>query len=330
MGHHHHGPAGHAHSHGGAGTHRGRLAIVLVLALVSTVGEIIGSWLADSLALWADAGHMFSDAAALGLSLFAAWIAERPPTPEHSYGYRRAEILAALANASTLIAISIVIFFQAIRRFYEPPEVQGAWVMAIAFGSFLVSLLGMAILHRDKSQNLNVHGAWLHMMTDAIGTLAAIGAGGLIYAFGWNWADPVASILIGILVIYSSWALLKEAVAILMERTPGDLDIQAVHAALVGVSGVRAVHDLHAWTITSGMVSLSAHVIVGDDQSTRDVLRAAREILRERFGLDHVTIQVETEGDCGCAVPVDGGCVASAPRGTGEAGHEKCQPDEKH
>jgi cobalt-zinc-cadmium efflux system protein len=273
---------------------------------------------------------MFSDAAALGLSLFAAWIAERPPTPEHSYGYRRAEILAALANASTLIAISIVIFFQAIRRFYEPPEVQGVWVMAIAFGSFLVSLLGMAILHRDKSQNLNVHGAWLHMMTDAIGTLAAIGAGGLIYAFGWNWADPVASILIGILVIYSSWALLKEAVAILMERTPGDLDIQEVHAALVAVSGVRAVHDLHAWTITSGMVSLSAHVIVGDDQSTRDVLRAARETLHERFGLDHVTIQVETEGDCGCAVPADGGCVASVPRRSDEAGHENCQHDDKH
>ena len=139
-----------------------------------------------------------------------------------------------MANATTLIAISIVIFVQAVRRFAEPPEVGGAWVMAIAFGSMLASLTGMAILHRDKSTNLNVRGAWLHMMTDAIGTLAAIGAGGLIWAFGWNWADPVASILIGILVIYSSWALLAEAVGILMERTPAGLDIQAVQSALAG------------------------------------------------------------------------------------------------
>ncbi len=260
---------------------------------------------------------MFSDAAALGLSLFAAWIAERPPTPEHSYGYRRAEILAALANASTLIAISILIFVQAIKRFSEPPAVEGGWVMAIAFGSFLVSLLGMAACcTATDRKNLNVRGAWLHMMTDALGTLAAVGAGGLILAFGWNWADPVASIVIGLLVIYSSWALLKEAVAILMERTPDDLDIEAVRAALAGGPGVREVHDLHAWTITSGMVTLSAHVIVADEQSPRDALRAVRAILHERFGLDHVTIQVETEGDCACAAPSDGGCVALSSRPT--------------
>jgi cobalt-zinc-cadmium efflux system protein len=321
MGHDHHGTGSHSH---GRGAHRGRLAMVLVLALFSTVAEIVGSWLADSLALWADAGHMFSDAAALGLSLFAAWIAERPPTPEHSYGYRRAEILAALVNAATLIAISIVIFIQAIKRFSEPPAVEGGWVMAIAFGSFLVSLLGMALLHRDKSENLNVRGAWLHMMTDALGTLAAVGAGGLILAFGWNWADPVASIIIGLLVIYSSWALLKEAIAILMERTPDDLDIEAVRAALAGGPGVREVHDLHAWTITSGMVSLSAHVIVANEQSPRDALRAAREVLHERFGLDHVTIQVETEGDCDCAAPSDGGCVATARPKENEHTDKKC------
>ncbi|HEY1785426.1 MAG TPA: cation diffusion facilitator family transporter, partial [Pirellulales bacterium] len=173
MGHHHHGTGGHDHGHGHShappGVHRRRLAIVLVLALLSTVGELIGSWFANSLALWADAGHMFSDAAALGLSLFAAWIAERPPTPEHSYGYRRAEILAALANGTTLIAISIVIFVQAIARFSHPHPVEGIWMMAVAFASLLVSLLGMALLHGGKSENLNVHGAWLHMMTDAVG-----------------------------------------------------------------------------------------------------------------------------------------------------------------
>jgi cobalt-zinc-cadmium efflux system protein len=321
MGHHHHPAEAHGHHHG-HGAHRNRLAIVLVLALVSTFAEIVGSWLADSLALWADAWHMFLDAAALGLSLFAAWIAQRPATPEHSYGYRRAEILAALANGTTLIAISIVIFFQAVMRFSDPHPVEGGWIMAIAFGSLIVSLLGMAILHGGKSENLNVHGAWLHMMTDAVGTLAAIGAGGLIWAFGWDWADPVASILIGLLVIYSSWALIKEAVGILMESTPTDLDIDAVRAALAGGPGVCEVHDLHAWTITSGMVSLSAHVIVADDQSPPAALRAIREILHERFGLDHVTIQIETEGDCACAVPSDRDCVASPPQPT--AG----QPDE--
>ncbi|HTU24251.1 MAG TPA: cation diffusion facilitator family transporter [Pirellulales bacterium] len=309
MGHHHH-----AHGdgcHHGRGVHRRRLAIVLVLALATTVAEIVGSWLADSLALWADAGHMFSDAAALGLSLFAAWIAERPPTPEHSYGYRRAEILAALANGTTLIAISIVIFVEAVMRFSHPHPVEGGWMIAIAFGSLLSSIVGMALLHSGKEENLNVRGAWLHMMTDAVGTLAAAGAGGLIWAFGWEWADPVASILIGMLVIYSSWALMKEAIAILMERTPGDLDIEAVRAALAGGPGVREVHDLHAWTITSGMVALSAHVIVADDQSPPATLRAIRKALHEGFGLDHVTIQVETEGDCACSPHTDGGCVIS-------------------
>jgi cobalt-zinc-cadmium efflux system protein len=310
VGHHHHAPGGHCHSHG-AGAHQSRLAIVLVLALVSTVGEIVGSWMANSLALWADAGHMFSDAAALGLSLFAAWIARRPATPEHSFGYRRAEILAALANGTTLIAISIVIFIQAVMRFSHPHPVEGVWMMVIAFGSLAVSLIGMALLHSGKSENLNVHGAWLHMMTDAVGTLAAAGAGGLIWAFGWEWADPVASILIGLLVIYSSWALIKEAIAILMESTPAGLDIEAVRAALASGPGVRQVHDLHAWTITSGMVSLSAHVIVDDEQSPRVALRAIREILHERFGLDHVTIQIEPDGDCGCDIPADGGCVVS-------------------
>lgn len=321
MGHHHHPADGHTHHHG-HGAHSSRLAIVLVLALVSTAAEIFGSWLADSLALWADAGHMFSDAAALGLSLFAAWIAQRPATPEHSYGYRRAEILAALANGTTLIAVSIVIFFQAVMRFSDPHPVEGGWMMAIALGSLIVSLLGMALLHGGKSENLNVHGAWLHMMTDAVGTLAAMGAGGLIWAFGWEWADPLASILIGLLVIYSSWALIKEAVAILMESTPTHLDIDAVRAALAGGPGVRQVHDLHAWTITSGMVSLSAHVIVADEQSPPAALRAIREILHERFGLDHVTIQIETEGDCGCATPSDGGCVSAPQRQ-----HSTGQPD---
>ncbi len=185
-------------------------------------------------------------------------------------------------------------------------------MMAIALGSLIVNLLGMgAVTQRQVAGNLNVHGAWLHMMTDAVGTLAAIGAGGLIWAFGWEWADPVASILIGILVIYSSWALIKEAIAILMESTPTHLDIEAVRAALAAGPGVREVHDLHAWTITSGMISLSAHVIVADEQSPPVALRAIREILHERFGLDHVTIQIETEGDCGCSIPNDGGCVAA-------------------
>jgi cobalt-zinc-cadmium efflux system protein len=264
------------------------------------VAEIIGGYLSDSLALLADAGHMFSDAAALALSLFAAWIAARPATPQHSYGYYRAEILAALANGATLVAISIFIFIEAFQRFSAPAPVAGRLMLAVATGGLIVNILGLVILHSGKSQSLNVHGAWLHLLTDALGSVAAIVAGGLIWGFGWFWADPLASVLIGILVIFSSWNLIKQAISILMESTPGHLDVDAVRNAMHSAAGVREVHDLHIWTITSGMESLSAHVVLATGHEAYAALEELRRILHDRFGIDHITIQIEPVDQAEC------------------------------
>jgi len=299
MGHSHH--HGHSHSHVGAqSANQTRLAWTLALTLIYLVAEIIGGYLADSLSLLADAGHMFSDAAALGLSLFATWIARRPPTPSHSYGFHRAEILAALANGATLIAISIVIFIEAFHRLRAPEEVKGPLMMGIAAGGLGINLIGLMILSGGKDHSLNMRGAWLHLLTDALGSVAALSAGALVWAFGWNWADSLASIAIGLLVIYSSWDLVRQAIAILMQSTPAHLDVQAVEQAMRTAEGVCEVHDLHIWTVTSGMESLSAHVTIDPAHLGTTVLESLRQILHDRFGIDHITIQIELSGGADC------------------------------
>ena len=267
--------------------------IVLVLVTIYMVAEVIGGLLTNSLALIADAGHMLSDAGALALSLFAIWIAKRPPTPQHTYGYYRTEILAALINGATLVAISFYIFYEAYHRFGEPPHVQGALMMGIASGGLLINLLGLWILSGGREESLNVRGAWLHVLTDALGSVGAIVAGALIWAFGWNWVDPAVSVIIGLLVIFSSWHLLRETVNVLMEGAPGHIDVDGVRDTIRAVPGVLEVHDLHVWTITSGMVSLSAHVVVERDRYDQRVLTAVRESLHDQYGIDHVTIQLE-------------------------------------
>ena len=295
-GHSHAGGAHSGHAHGGRGASRKRLAITLGLVSLYLVAEVVGGLLTNSLALLADAGHMLSDAAALALSLFAMWIAERPPTPRRSYGYYRTEILAALLNGATLVAISIFIFAEAWERFRDPPQVQGALMMGIAAGGLAVNLVGLWILNAGRSESLNVRGAWLHVLTDALGSVGAILGGLLIWAFGWAWADPAVSVLIGLLVIFSSWNLLKETVAVLMESAPAGLDVDQVRDAIVGLPGVTGIHDLHVWSITSGMVALSAHVRVADGHPVNAVLTAVRGRLQDGFGIDHTTIQVEHEG----------------------------------
>jgi cobalt-zinc-cadmium efflux system protein len=296
MGHHHHDHAGHA----GRDQNRMRLAATLALTLGYMVAEVVGGYLADSLSLLADAGHMFSDAAALGLSLFAAWISRRPPTPQHSFGYYRAEILAALANGATLIAISVFIFVEAFHRLSQPEPVQGLLLFGIATGGLVINIIGLIILSGGRTGNLNMRGAWLHLLTDALGSVAALSAGALIWAFGWNWADPVASILIGLLVIYSSWDLVKQAVAILMQSTPGHLDVDLVRSAMASTAGVQEVHDLHIWTITSGMESLSAHVVLVDGFDHGSALEGLRQTLHDRFEIDHMTIQIDPHGAENC------------------------------
>jgi cobalt-zinc-cadmium efflux system protein len=260
------------------------------------VAQFVGGLITGSLALVADAGHMLSDAAALALSLFALWIARRPAGPRQTYGYYRAEILAALANGATLIAIAILIFVEAYRRLNEPTEVLGGAMMAIACGGLAINVVGLWLLHPSHGGSLNIRAAWLHVLGDALGSVGAIAAAVLIWAFGWYWADPVASIVIAALVLVSSWALVKESVDVLMENTPKNLDIDQIRDAVVGLEGVADVHDLHVWSITSGWESLSAHVVVADGLDHSMVLGQVRQLLNERFGIDHVTIQIEPAG----------------------------------
>ena len=244
-----------SHSHNHASNNGRRLALVLALVSLYMVAEVVGGLLTNSLALLADAGHMLSDAGALALALFALWMARQPASPRRTYGNYRTEILAALANGATLVAVAVYIFIEAFRRFGAPPEVQGAAMMGVAVGASSSTWRGCGFLNAGKSESLNVRGAWLHVLTDALGSVGAILAGALVWAFGWNWADPAASVIIGVLVIYSSWDLLKETVNVLMEGAPGHLDVDEVRDAMRGVAGVRAVHDLHVWTITSGLVA---------------------------------------------------------------------------
>lgn len=289
-------PHDHDHRHTHRAGSRRRLALTLLLAAGYMVAEVVGGQLTNSLALLADAGHMLSDVAALGLSLFAVWIAERPPTPKRTYGYYRAEILAALANGATLIAISVFIFVEAYHRIWQPPEVQGPAMLAVAVGGLAVNLVGLWLLHGGREESLNVHGAWLHVLTDALGSVGAIAAAALIWAFGWEWADPVASVLIGLLVVYSSWRLLAESVSVLLESAPKGIDVDEVYRTMRGVPGVLAVHDLHVWSITSGLNCLSAHVVAAEGEPHAALLKMLRTVLHEKFGLDHLTIQVEPAG----------------------------------
>jgi len=285
----------HGHSHAHGSRNRTRLAWTLGLVAVYMVAEAVGGWLTGSLALLADSGHMLSDAAALGLSLFAMTMARRPRTSKRTYGYHRMEILAALANGATLVAISILVLIEAVHRFSRPEAVDAPGMMGIAAGGLLVNLAALAILHSGRDENLNLRGAWLHVLTDALGSVQAIAAGALIWGFGWQWADPAASVLIALLVVYSAWSLLKEATGVLMEGAPAHIDVDEVFDAMAGVPGVVEVHDLHVWTITSGMESLSAHVVVREDCFDCDVLGTIRATLHERFGIDHITVQMETE-----------------------------------
>jgi cobalt-zinc-cadmium efflux system protein len=304
-GHHHHGHGHHHHHHGrpepgSAGLrHRKRLAIVLVLAATYMFAEIIGGLWANSLALLADAGHMLSDVAALALSLFAIWISQKPATPQRTYGYYRTEILAALVNGAVLVAISIYILVEAYHRLRAPEAVAGGVVMVIAVGGLGVNVAGLLILHAGKDESLNVRGAWLHLLSDAMASVGVLISGALIWAFGWYWVDPAASVVICVLVVYSAWHLLREAVGVLLEGTPAHIDLEVVRGAMLEIPDVVAVHDLHVWTITSGMDAMSGHVVVGERgerRTTGEILHEVHRMLHDRFGLHHITVQIEPRG----------------------------------
>lgn len=302
---------GHRHDHGAGGRagNQRRLALTLALVALYMVAEVVGGLVANSLALLADAGHMLTDVAALGLTMFALWVAGRPATARRSYGFYRAEILVALANGATLVAIAVLIIGEAWRRIAHPQVVQGRLMIAIACGGLAVNLASMLILRGGRDENLAVRGAWLHVLTDALGSLQAIVAGLLITTMGWMWVDPLASVIIALLVLVSSWGLLKESVGVLMESVPGDIDPDRVREAIEAVDGVRATHDLHVWSIGSGFVALSSHVVV-DAGCPDDVLWRVRAVLAERFDIRHSTIQIErapTTEEAGPPLPVAGG-----------------------
>jgi cobalt-zinc-cadmium efflux system protein len=259
--------------------------------------EAIGGWLTNSLALLADAGHMLTDVAALALTLMAIWFASRPATRNKTYGYYRLEILAAFINGIALALLSLWVIYEAFERWTNPPEVLGLGLTVVATGGLLVNLIAAYLLHGDHTHDLNMRGAWLHVIGDALGSVAAIGAGILILAFGWLWADAVVSILISLIIIYGSWRLVRESVNVLLEGTPSHINLTAVEESILEMDNVRDVHDLHVWTITSGMEALSVHIVHRDSVSPSQLLQKVRERLSEEFGIEHLTIQMEKASD---------------------------------
>jgi len=292
------------HKHDSAhsrGSNRRRLAAVLALTLAYMLAEVIGGFLTNSLALLSDAGHMLADVASLVLALFAIGFATRPVNPKKTYGYYRMEILAALANGAALVVIALLISYEAFHRFKLPEEVKGAEVTFIAFGGLVVNIISAFVLHSASEENLNMRGAFLHVIGDALGSVGAILAGALIWLWGWTLADPVISVVMCLLIIYSSWQLIRESVNVLLEGTPSHISIRALVEEMHAVPGVASVHDLHVWTISSGMEALSAHVTIEPDASHRTILEALQERLRSGFNIGHLTIQIESsdEADSG-------------------------------
>lgn len=256
--------------------------------------EGIGGWLTNSLALIADAGHMLTDVAAMTLTLASFWFASRPPTARKTFGFYRLEILAAFINGVALVLLSLWVIYEAYERWQTPPAVDGSRLAFIAVGGLIVNIIAAYLLHADHKHDLNMRGAFLHVVGDLLGSVAAIAAGVLILAFGWLWADAVCSIVISLIIIYGAWRLVAESVNVLLEGTPRHIDLSAVESTILETDGVAGVHDLHVWTISSGMEALSAHISHHDSVSHSELLAVVRERLHDRFGIDHLTIQMET------------------------------------
>lgn len=272
-----------------------RLKLALALSCIYFFAELIGGFLTNSLALLSDAGHMLSDIGALALSLFAFRIARRPATVSSTYGYHRVEILAALFNGLTLWLIVGVIFAAAYNRFLDPPAVESYGMMVVASVGLLVNIVAGAILYGSHHHNLNLRGAFLHIVSDALGSVGAITAGLIMLFTGWYVADPAISILIGLLILHASWNLVKESLSVLMQSVPKGIRLEDVQRCLEEVEGVSKVHDLHVWAVTSDIFTLSAHAVVENGGDFHQVLNGIEEILKERFNIEHVTIQLETE-----------------------------------
>lgn len=290
--------AGHSHkgpTTGSAGA-RHRKSLIWALALTSTylVAEVIGAVVTGSLALLADAAHMLTDVGGLALALFAIWFASRPASPTKTYGFLRAEVLAALVNAIVLLLLTIYILYEAYRRFFEPPEVLSTPMLVVAIIGLVVNLISMRMLAAGSEESLNLRGAYFEVLADMLGSIGVIISALVIMFTGWTLADPIVGAAIGLFIVPRTWALLSHAVNILLEGTPTGMDMPKLDAELRQIAGVVDVHDTHVWTITSGYDAMSCHLVVADGVDEQEVLVATRAFLHESFGIDHSTIQIET------------------------------------
>jgi cobalt-zinc-cadmium efflux system protein len=267
------------------------LSISLLITIVIMLVEFLGGWISNSLALISDAGHMLTDVGAMLLSLFAIWIAKRPRTPKMSFGYHRAEILGALISGIMIWMIAGFVIYNAVLRMGSPPEVQGPIVLIVAIIGLAANLISMKILHRASHSHINIKAAYLHLFADALGSIAAIIAGVVLWATQWNPIDPIVSIVFAALMVLSSWELVKEAITILMESTPAHLDPVKVKTDLETISQIREAHDLHIWSVSSGKLALSVHLISPNEPE--EVLKEVNDLLETRYGIIHTTVQIE-------------------------------------
>ncbi|HST07077.1 MAG TPA: cation diffusion facilitator family transporter [Gemmatimonadaceae bacterium] len=287
---HHHG-VGHSHVHD-APVSSLRLALILTATLL--VVEVVGGLMANSIALIADAGHMLTDVAALGLALFVAWFAKQPGTPQKTYGYLRWEILAAFLNGATLLLISVWIFWEAVTRLQSPEAVRGGLMLAVSAAGLVVNVVAARILAASSSDSMNARGAYLHVLGDLLASTGTVVAAILIHYTGWLMADPIASMITTVLIVYGAWQLVRESVDILLESTPAHIPVGAVRGQLEAIPGIESVHDLHVWAVTPAVVAMSAHCIVREPKQHQHVLEHIHDAMR-LFGIEHVTIQLERD-----------------------------------
>lgn len=279
-----------------AGKNKRQLKIVVGLTGTYLVAEVVGGIWTGSLALLADAGHMLTDVGGLALALFAIYMAEKPANPRRTYGYYRTEILAALTNAVVLIGISFYILYEAYERFKQPPEVQTGVMLGVAMIGLVVNVIGLVLLRRRSSESLNMKGAYFEVVSDLLTSVGVIIAAIIMWATGWYYADPVISAGIGLFILPRTWKLLKEAVGVLLEGTPSDVNITEVRKALLEIPGIADVHDLHVWSITSGVNAMSVHVVKKESESNNSLLTPIRDKLKTDFSISHVTVQIEEQG----------------------------------
>jgi cobalt-zinc-cadmium efflux system protein len=271
--------------------------VVLALTVGFMLVEVVGGIISGALALLADAGHMLTDAGALGLSLLSCWIALRPANDSKTYGYRRWEILAALINGAALFGIAAWVVVEAFQRIQNPQPIRADLFLAVAAAGLVVNLISLRVLHDLRHGSLNTRGAYLHVLGDALGSAGALAAAAVIALTGWTLADPIISIALALLILFGAWQLLKESTDILLEAVPGHVSMSEVQRRMLGVPGVAAVHDLHVWTVTSGLVAMSGHAVVPELASHPEVLEGVR-LEMARLGIAHVTIQLEVQHEC--------------------------------